>query len=110
MKDAGTCLAIRSAPPHRFLVTTRIMQINSFSTISRARLEQAGSASDDNTAPGSVKIRNPLDGQAPGARCLRRQALSMSVKQSRTQNAQKARAATKQPERSTVFPAAYQPR
>jgi len=86
------------------------MQINSFSTISRARLEQAGSASDDNTAPGSVKIRNPLDGQAPGARCLRRQGLSLSVKQSRAQNAQKARVAIQQPERSSVFPAAYQPR
>jgi hypothetical protein len=86
------------------------MQINSLSTITRACLEQAGSASGDNTAPGSVKIRNPLDGQAPGARCLRRQPLGISVKQARSQNAQKARVAVKQPERSSVFPSAYQPR
>ncbi|QEI06846.1 hypothetical protein FXN63_14135 [Pigmentiphaga aceris] len=61
------------------------MQINSLRTFGRARFEQAGSAADDSVAPGSVKIRDPLDSQAPGARCLKPQGVEAAVRRLRAQ-------------------------
>lgn len=83
------------------------MQPNFSSTFRLATLEQAGAAAEDNVAPGSVKIGDPLYAQAPGARRLRRPLRAVAARQPETQAA---RTAVKQPGRAAPKSDNYQPR
>jgi hypothetical protein len=100
-------VAVESVPHASLFSSTSIMQPKSPTLYRSAAAEQAGAASDDSIAPGSVKIRDPLCSQAPGARCLR---TPRQIAAAQAAKMKKARATHRQPERLITSPASYQPR